>query len=157
MQDTLTLQLGLAAPMVAATVVVHLVGLAGIARAVRWMERRFRDRRGRIRRLHVLLPVAFALVALHTVEIWMYALLFHVVGAANNFEHALFFSLTTYSTVGYDHAVLPGHWRVLGGIEGVNGVLMLGWSTAFLVAAFERTRQAPDRQLIDPSDQIRGE
>lgn len=113
--------------------------------------------RGRVNRLAVLLPVAFALVALHILEIWQYALLFHFTGASSSFEHALFYSLTTYSSVGYDQAALPGHWRVLGGIEGVNGVLMLGWSTAFLVAAIERTRHAPDRELVDPSERMTGD
>ncbi|NEX95231.1 two pore domain potassium channel family protein [Caulobacter sp. 17J65-9] len=156
MTDTLPLQLALAAPMVAGTVVVHLLGLAGIAKASRWMETRFR-RRGQIERLRVLLPVAFALVALHTIEIWMYAVMFHLVGATRNFEHALFFSLTTYSTAGYDEAALPGHWRVMGGIEGINGILLLGWSTAFLVAAIERTRHVDEPSLHDPSEVVRGE
>jgi hypothetical protein len=157
MTDTLALQLALAAPMVAGTIIVHLVGLTGLARVSRWMEVRWRDRRGQIKRLRVLLPVAFALVALHTVEIWMYAMLFDLVGATKTFEHALFFSLTTYSTAGYDEAALPGHWRVLGGIEGINGILLLGWSTAFLVAVIERTRHVDEPPLRDPSDAIRGE
>lgn len=157
MTDALPLQLAVAAPMVALTVVVHLIGLAGLGRLLRVLSARFRDRSGRVNRLAVLLPVAFGLVALHTLEIWMYAVLFHLVGASRDFEHALFHSLATYATVGYDEVALAQHWRVLGGIEGVNGVLMLGWSTAFLVAAIERTRQTPEREFIDPSDSIRGE
>jgi len=157
MTDALALQLAVAAPVVALTVVIHLSGLAGLGRLLRFSAARFRDRAGRVNRLAVLLPIAFGLVALHTLEIWLYAVLFDVVGASRDFEHALVHSLATYVTIGYDEVALAQHWRVLGGIEGVNGVLMLGWSTAFLVAAFERTRNEQDWELTNPSDSIRGE
>jgi hypothetical protein len=50
-------------------------------------------------------------------------------------ESAAYFSLTSYTTVGYGDVVLPEPWRLLGPLEAAVGVLMLGWSTGILVAA----------------------
>jgi len=35
---------------------------------------------------------------------------------------------------------LSKSWRVLGAIEGANGVILLGWSTAFFVSIVSRIR-----------------
>jgi hypothetical protein len=52
---------------------------------------------------------------------------------AAGLETAAYFSLTSYTTVGYGDIPLP--WRLLGPLEAAVGVLMLGWSTGMLVAA----------------------
>lgn len=57
-----------------------------------------------------------------------------MIGAAPDFEEALYFSTVTYSTLGYGDVLLARTWRILGAIEGANGVIMLGWSTAFIVS-----------------------
>ena len=44
------------------------------------------------------------------------------------------------TTVGYgDVALTAVHWRLLSGIEALNGMLLLGWSTALLYAIVHRT------------------
>jgi hypothetical protein len=51
-----------------------------------------------------------------------------------NYETALYFSLGTYTTIGYGDVLLPQRWRLVGSLEGISGVLMCGLSTAFLFA-----------------------
>jgi len=36
--------------------------------------------------------------------------------------------------------VLDRHWRLFGAIEGANGLLLFGWSTAFLLSVIQRLR-----------------
>ena len=50
-----------------------------------------------------------------------------------DFETAVY-SLGSYTTIGYGDVVLPQRWRLLGGIEGIAGVLLCGLSTAFIFA-----------------------
>ncbi len=57
-----------------------------------------------------------------------------------SFEGALYFSTSTYTTIGYGDVVLPRGWRVFGAIEGANGIILLGWSTAFFVSVVGRIR-----------------
>jgi hypothetical protein len=74
------------------------------------------------------------LLLLHLGEALVWALFFVLVGGLPDFESAAYFSLTSYTTVGYGDVVLPEPWRLLGPIEAAVGVLMLGWSTGILVA-----------------------
>ena len=74
------------------------------------------------------------LLLLHLAEAVVWALFFVLVGGLPDFESAAYFSLTSYTTVGYGDVVLPAPWRLLGPLEAAAGVLMLGWSTGILVA-----------------------
>ena len=73
-------------------------------------------------------------------EIWTYATLYYRVAAIRSFEDALYFSTATHSTVGYGDLTLSRSWRVLGAIEGANGVILPGWSTAFFISIVARIR-----------------
>lgn len=138
---TLAAQLALSTIMVAFTVGVHLAGLTLMLRLLR----HHRSRRRQHGSVHLhdgigILTAAFGLFVLHAIEIWAYAALYAVAGALRTFEEALYFSTSTYATIGYGDVVLAPGWRVLGAIEGANGVILLGWSTAFFVAVVSRIR-----------------
>jgi hypothetical protein len=55
------------------------------------------------------------------------------------FEEAIYFSFVTFTTLGYGDITLPEIWRILSGFEALNGVLLIGWSTAMLFAVVQRT------------------
>jgi hypothetical protein len=55
-----------------------------------------------------------------------------------DFETSLYYSLKSYTTVGYGDILPPVSWRFLGPIEAAVGILMLGWSTGIIVAAVQR-------------------
>ena len=136
----LLLQLAVASAMVAATVLTHLAGLGGLIALMREHARNFMSQRAKVSQAVILLGVAFGLFALHSVEIWAYAMLYRLLGALPNLEDALYFSTATYTTIGYGDVVLPHAWRILGAIEGANGIILLGWSTAFFVSVVGRIR-----------------
>jgi len=131
-------QLSLATVMVLVTAGAHLFGLAALVRYLRVHQRYFA--RLRIAPITLLLGVSVGLVAIHTVEIWIYAGLYLLLRAAPDFESALYFSTVTYATIGYGDVLLHKSWRILGAIEGAIGVIMLGWSTAFLVSVLSQLR-----------------
>ena len=62
--------------------------------------------------------------------IWAGAYLW--VGAFPELEPALYFSLVTFTTLGFGDVVLESPWRILSAMEAINGVMMLGWTTAML-------------------------
>ena len=125
-------QLVIATTMVITTVLVHLFGLAVLMRMLRSHTRIFRKLA--IMPLTLLLAATIGIIAIHTAEIWLYALLYLRLDAFSHFEQALYFSTVTYATIGYGDVVMPHQWRILGAIEGAAGIIMLGWSTAFLVS-----------------------
>ena len=126
------LQLILASVMVIAIVLIHLVGLAVLTRLLRSHSRLLR--RLRLMPLLLLLAATVGIIGIHTAEIWAYAALYLGLGAFGSFEEALYYSTVTYATIGYGDVLMPQAWRILGAIEGGVGVVMLGWSTAFLVS-----------------------
>jgi hypothetical protein len=136
----LVFQLLIASGMVALTVLVHLAGLAALIALMRWHAERLSTRHAGFDQVVVILGAAFGLFALHTVEIWGYALVYYGLGATEGFENALYFSTVTYATIGYGDLTLDRPWRILGAIEGANGVILLGWSTAFFISVVSRMR-----------------
>jgi len=47
-------------------------------------------------------------------------------------ETALYFSMVTFTSVGYGDVVLSGNWRMLASLQGANGVMLFGWTTALI-------------------------
>ena len=126
------IQLVLATAMVLTTVLIHLFGLAILMRVLRSHTRLLP--RLTLLPLTLLLAATVGIIAIHTLEIWLYALLYLQLHAFRHFEQALYFSTVTYATIGYGDVLMPHQWRILGAIEGAVGMLMLGWSTAFIVS-----------------------
>jgi len=93
--------------------------------------------------------VMLLLVLGNFMQIAIWALLFRLVGEFQAFDAAFYHSAVNFATLGYGDIVMSERHRLLGPIESVNGVLMIGISTAALTAAFrdamEKTIQAQRR------------
>jgi len=137
---TLTHQLGLATLVVGVTVVVHLAGLALLLAILRRYRRASRRYLVILLNGGAILVAAFGLFALHSAEIWIWAGIYQLLGAFTDFEHALYFSTSTYVTIGYGDIVLPPGLRILGAIEGASGIILIGWSTAFFFSIVDRMK-----------------
>jgi ion channel len=125
--------LGLATLMVAVTVLIHLWGLLLLIRVVSGGGAHLRVHESKWRAALVIVGAVFGVFAVHTVEIWLYAALYMFLGETPDFERALYFSTTTFSSLGLGDVVLSPQWRMLSAIEGANGVILFAWSTAFLM------------------------
>jgi Ion channel len=128
--------------MIIVTVLVHTFGLIAVTRVMSHVTGRFRMH-GHRSRVIAMISVVFGLFIVLTVEVWLWAACYLVVGALPDFDHALYFSTVSFSTVGFGDVVPAEKWRLLGALEAVNGFLMIGWSTAYLIAA--STRVGPFR------------
>ena len=71
-------------------------------------------------------------------EVWAWAMLYRLIGAVASTEEALYFSTTTFTTLGFGDLTLDEQWRLLSSFEGANGLLMFGWSTALIFAAVQK-------------------
>jgi hypothetical protein len=120
--------------LTATTVIIHGVGTLAATRRVVGLWAGDKDRRGRLGTELLLAQLVSMLLLLHLAEALLWALFFRLIGGLPDLESAAYFSLTSYTTVGYGDVVLPQRWRLLGPLEAAVGVLMLGWSTGILVA-----------------------
>ena len=123
--------------VVSLTVIVHTFGLIGVAnvmnRVAGWNP--LHEFRNKIISMVILVH---GLLALHTVEIWIWAAVYYMTGAVNSMSDGVYFSAITFSTLGYGDALIHVEWRMLAGMEGLSGFVLIGWSTAYLVAASTR-------------------
>lgn len=144
------LNLALAAFMVSLTVTIHLAGLLGLLWVLRDRAHRVRPHESHLGQAGVIVFVVLGLLGIHTIEIWLYAVVFWAVGAIQEFETALYFSTVTFTTIGYGDVVLDSRWRIFGAIEAANGLLLFGWSTAFLFSVTTRLRMLEHDWLERP-------
>lgn len=90
--------------------------------------------------------VMLLLVTGNLAQIAIWASLFQFLDEFQAFDLAFYHSAVNFATLGYGDIVMSEDYRLLGPLESVNGVLMIGISTAALTAAFQdsikRTIQA---------------
>lgn len=137
-------ELAVATAMVLLTVTIHALGLYSVARLLRVEERE--EAAAHIHPLSLrgfatTLVVILSLIALHGTEIWLYAFLYDGIGAVDGLRKAVYFSTITYGAIGYDDAAMAEEWRLVSAIEGINGIILIGWSTAFFVMIVARMRR----------------
>jgi hypothetical protein len=84
--------------------------------------------------------VGWMLALLHGLEAGLWACVFLWLGALPSFADAMLYSLDSISTRGESGLRLDQHWRLMGALEAVNGVLLFGISTAYLFTAVAAAR-----------------
>jgi Ion channel len=135
-------QLLLATVMVVVTVLMHGVGISRLARLLRFDPNSTEAHHHfSMRHAIIILSIVLALFTLHGAEIWLYAGLYLLLDAVADLETAVYFSTITYAGIGFDDGEMAKRWRLVSAIEGVNGILLLGWSTAFFVTVVARLRR----------------
>ncbi|WP_284361201.1 potassium channel family protein [Candidatus Phycosocius spiralis] len=134
--------LAISSAMVALTVVIHFIGLAYLINMIRQREPNGTQLKDHLsKQVFSIILVVFGIFAIHSCEIWIYAAVYYYgLQALPDFETALYYSTVTFVTLGYGDVILPRDWRLVGAIEAANGVILLGWSTAFLITVIGRLR-----------------
>jgi len=134
----------IAVAMLAACVLVQSSGMVVL---IRWLVRvrSAVESSSVARRIGLLLRLFMLVVLLHLVQVVLWALVFWGARQVSTLETAVYFSIITYTTVGFGDIVLGPPWRLLAGIEGLTGIILVGWSTAFVFAVvnhmYEHWRQ----------------
>lgn len=139
----LLIELALSTVLVVATAMFHGFGLLVIGRSLRALDRGSTE--ADLNPLSMSgaaysSAVVLGLLVLSGIEIWFYAVVYLLIGATAALPEAVYFSTITYAAIDFSDASLSAPWRLVGAIEGINGVLLLGWSVAFLVAELQRIR-----------------
>jgi voltage-gated potassium channel len=129
--------------LIALTVVIHAIGTtAWVAR----LGKKYVDHlpwSGR-RAMLVLVNTALVVFALHTLEIVIWAAAYLALVPVNelaSFEEAVYFSFVTFTTLGYGDISLSEGYRLLSGIEALNGIILIGWTTAMIFSVVQHIWQ----------------
>lgn len=125
--------------LIAITITIHAIGTASWVRylaakhvaALPWSARRA---------MLILVSTAIIVVFLHAVEIIIWAAAYQSILPAHElatFEEAVYFSFVTFTTLGYGDITLTEGYRLLSGIEALNGIILVGWTTAMIFSVVQ--------------------
>lgn len=109
---------------------------AGFSRFHGWLVREPH----RPKLLLVMLAVSFVVLGIITAGVWIWALAFYALGIFVTLESSVYFSLVSFTTLGFGDLLLPQDWRLLSGMAAANGLLNFGLLTALLVEALRHVR-----------------
>jgi hypothetical protein len=131
----LTLNIATGLAMMVLTIIIHSVFMVVGAKIAKWRRSHF----GTVRK------EAVKAVLLSFLTIWMFLaivieaglwsmlyLLNPLITALPDLETAFYFSMVTFTTLGFGDVVLIGQWRTLASIQAANGVIIFGWTTALI-------------------------
>jgi len=119
------------------TVGFHAVGTTWWIRRLQRSSSSISRNADRLAALKMLCSTATLLLLLHTVEVTVWAFAYLAIpdqDQLNTVEEAVYFSMVTFTTLGYGDVVIANSWRLLSGIQAMAGLLVFGWSTALLFA-----------------------
>ena len=119
------------------TTVMHLAGISFIVMLLNKHADHWRYRHPFVRAQKtgevVLLMLFFSFL-----EISVWAGIYLLVGAVEKMEAALYFSMVTFTTLGYGDVLLDERWRLMAAFEAANGIIIFGLTTAVVVAVVQR-------------------
>jgi len=81
--------------------------------------------------------IGLLLAVLHAIECAIWAAAYWWLGAVDSFMDALLYSVDSMSTRGESGLTLQRHWRMMGALEAVNGMLLFGVSAAYIFAVMQ--------------------
>ena len=139
MQGLVEIAVGLG--MVVVTTIIHALFMMAGQRFVLWRMARYGPLRGGLSKAGLVSGLtAWQFVAVITeVLIWALLYLFNPsVTVLPDLETAFYFSMATFTTVGYGDVVLEGSWRILASLQAANGMIIFGWTTALIFAYIQR-------------------
>jgi len=113
---------------------------AGVAILIAWVRRALQgdmQQIGAFRSAALIVRFTAAVVVLHGMEILLWAC-FYRWRCLPSWDSAIYFSASSYSTLGCNDVSLPSMWRTLGPLESIIGVLMCGISVSLLFAIVTR-------------------
>jgi hypothetical protein len=128
-----------ALPLIVANVILHVIGLGFInERVVRAMTL-FKDSRNYLWIFAVVMGVTTLLItALHGFEAGIWAAAYRLLDALPDNHSAMLYSLNAFTSYGHTDISLDVHWQLMGALEALNGMLLLGLTTAFLYGLTQR-------------------
>jgi len=94
----------------------------------------------------VMIPTVLVLMVTHTAEIIVWSLAYGLVDATPPDADRVYFAFVNYTTLGYGDVVPVKRWNLLGPMTALNGVLLIGWSTAVIFEVLRRALREAGRR-----------
>ncbi|GAA0854872.1 ion channel [Aliiglaciecola litoralis] len=127
------IQLALGAAIIIMTIIVQVVFLGTLAAFFGNIKHWVSHGRRNLKNIIVMVFSVLWLVIGITINTWIWAFTFLIIDEFQNIENALYFAIASFTTLGYGDLLMSENWRILGSLSAVNGLIVFGLNTAFLV------------------------
>ena len=127
--------------MMAITVAIHAIGSTMWLGFVETWYDKWTNISGPRSLFRVVIWTAVVLLLLHFIEVVLWALFYFMLpdnAGLNNWPEAVYFSVVTFTTLGYGDVTLSPAWRQLSGMEAMVGIGVFGLTTASLFTVIQR-------------------
>lgn len=115
------------------------------------LQQRRIEQRLRLMRPHLVAALllfggtVFCMLALHIVEVMMWAFVLTHMGVILRAYDAIYFCANTYTTLGYGNVDVAPAWRNITPVIAISGLFTFAWTTSSLVGVVAVHRQLMDR------------
>jgi len=131
------LNMVIAALLMVINTAIHASGMLLVVRTFLTKEATSDNHKQRMH-LYSVAGVVLLMFLVSVIEVLVWSVTYLWLGAIEGLEKATYFSMVTFTTLGYGEIVLDGQWRLLASFEAANGIIMFGWTTAIVLAAVQR-------------------
>ena len=132
------MQLVVGMVLLVATTFVHAAVTGFVIALARRLNEAHWSMQGRLRPMVLIAGVVLSFFMASLFEVFLWAITYMSIGALSGLEPALYFSMVTFTTLGYGDVVLTDTWRLLGSFQAATGIIVFGWTTAVIVALLQR-------------------
>ncbi len=129
------------AGMMILTTLIHSIFMVGGIRLAEWRMTHLGGAGGHFMKATLVSGHIVWMFLAIVIEAWLWAQLYlhnPLITTLPDLETAFYFSMVTFTTLGYGDVVLTGQWRALATIQAANGVIIFGWTTALIFVFIQR-------------------
>ena len=126
--------------LIAITIVIQAYGTSYWFTVLQRHHKKIQHHKNPKTAIKLLVFTGFFMTMLHLTQSSCWAALYLFlpqVTEFQTFESAFYFSLVTFTTLGYGDITIGSEHRILSGLEAINGIILIGWSTALMFSVFQ--------------------
>ena len=135
---------------------MHLLGMIFVMHLLRLDEGPLRTRLLRVR-AYLVGETVLVMAGVSILEALLWAAAYLALDEVQKLEQAFYFSMVTFTTLGYGDIVLDERWRTLASFEAATGIIMFGWTTAILISVVQHAYFGKQLSKPDQRASFRGE
>ena len=130
-------------PLIVLNVLIHVTGLAFVDQRLNGVMQRTVGPFSLFSRF-ALVMCATTLIAtmFHGIEASIWAMAYRVLTSLPDYKSAMLYSLSAMTSYGHANLFLDPEWQMMGALEALNGMLLLGLTTAFLFSMIRKLSNA---------------
>ena len=129
--------------LIAITMAMHGFGMLVATDTASGLARRFEGHEGSFGSVVSIVVISWIIVSVHLIEAMVWAAFLFWKNAMPTISLSYYYVVMQYTTVGSNYS-LPLHWRLLGGLVAMAGLLCFAWSTGVL---FTVAQGVQDRRI----------